>query len=125
MLALGCRHFDPSRGKRAAEFARLDSALRRLQEAPNRAKAKPLADLVSAPCKQLCEFQSLCGRAYRMHSEALERVSQARARLNRPSNEPAVIAELLASAEGELKAARPLLADCAAEQGRLQRELGR
>lgn len=105
------------------EFVRLNSLVLALQRANHLEKEAPLAALKQSQCRSLCDFRDSCQHAFALHVSALQRMSDVRKRLTHTQNDASSAHAELNVAQSELSRAQPLLMECAAIQGQLERKL--
>jgi len=110
--AFGCGQ---STSEKRGELSRISKAIDDVRMAANANKGARLHQLSAARCIHFCELRESCVRAYQRHVGALSLIDEAK----KANSEVSV--DLLVRAESELKAARPLVEECAALQGELLR----
>ena len=118
-LALSC-----SSGQYAAEqksAAQVARAIEVLRQAPNPAKAEPLAILAKLPCAgaDVCRTRDGCRDAYALHVEAVTLTAAAKQKL--ADDQPAEAAKLLNASEQKLKDADAKVTTCTELEGALRR----
>jgi hypothetical protein len=104
--------------KSAAQVAR---AIEVLRQAPNPAKAAPLALLSKLPCtgQDVCQTRDTCRAAYALHVEALTLTAVAKQKL--ADDQPLEAAKLLNASDEKLKAADSKVTTCTELEGALRR----
>jgi hypothetical protein len=104
--------------KSAAQVAR---AIEVLRQAPNPAKAEPLALLSRLPCTghDVCQTRDDCRAAYALHVEALTLTEAAKQKL--ADDQPLEAAKLLNASDEKLKAADSRITTCTQLEGALRR----
>lgn len=118
-LALsGCPASD---GPERAEAAAVSRAIDALRAAENPKKPDLLQALRESPCtfSDICAVRSACIAAYELHVRALGAVGDATKLVD--AGDAAKAAEILSSAEAELKQASQLADGCTSAQGDMQR----
>jgi hypothetical protein len=118
LLLVGCPASD---GAERSEAAALSRAIDALRSADNPNKAGALQALRAAPCTfpDICAVRSACIAAYELHVRGVEAAAKAAGLLN--TDEAPKAAELLGTAESDLKRASELANACTSAQGELQR----
>lgn len=104
--------------KSAAQIAR---AVEVLREAPNAAKAEPLAQLSKLPCSgaDVCQTRDACSSAYTLHVDAVALTAAAKQKLG--DDDPLAAAKLLNASEQKLKDADVKVTQCTDLEGALRR----
>ena len=104
--------------KSAAQVAR---AIEVLRQAPNPAKAEPLAALSKLPCTghDVCQTRDNCRAAYALHVEALTLTAAAKQKL--ADDQPLEAAKLLNASDQKLKDADVQVSACTSLEGALRR----
>lgn len=91
-----------------------------LRNAPNAAKAEPLAALAKLACTgaEVCAVRDACRDAYALHVEAVTLTAAAKQKL---ADKPLEAAKLLGSSEQKLKEADPRVSACSDREAALRR----
>ena len=119
LLGGGCRSQREIDEQQSA--ARVARAIELVREAPNSAKAEPLAALAKLGCSgtDVCKTRDACAHAYTEHVEALTLPAAARQKL--ADGDAAEAAKLLGAAEAKLAAADAKVTACTDAEGSLRR----
>jgi hypothetical protein len=101
--------------------ARVTRAIEVLREAPNAAKAQPLANLAKLPCagSDVCKTRDACSAAYAMHVEAVTLTQAAKQQL--ADGHASEAAKVLGAAERKLAQANLEVTTCTDLEGALRR----
>lgn len=116
-LFAGCRPQGLTSQQSAARVAR---AIEVLRNAPNEAKAVPLAALAELGCTgpDVCETRDACVSGYTLHVDAGTLTQRAKAQLS--DGQPPEAAKLLFTAQQKLTEASRKVADCVEREGALR-----
>lgn len=119
VLALSCSPSQEAAAQKSA--AQVARAIEVLRQAPNPAKAEPLAALAKLPCSgpDVCQTRDSCREAYALHVEAISLTAAAKQKL--ADDEPLEAAKLLNASDQKLKDADSRVATCTELEGALRR----
>lgn len=100
--------------------ARLSRAIAVVRDAPNDAKAGPLAELAKLPCAapEVCDTRDACAKAYTLHVDAVGLTGAARMKVM--DGQSAEAASLLVAAQQKLGTAAAQVEDCVRREGALR-----
>jgi len=124
-ISVGCRGEKDE--ARRAEAGRITEAVRKLREAPNRAKEPFLLALRSTSCAtdDGCELKKTCTDAYLLEQQALDGISAVRRETTggAPAEPvPSAAAALLSRVTLDLERAKTLAKNCADLEGAARRK---
>jgi hypothetical protein len=119
VLALSCSSSQEAAAQKSA--AQVARAIEVLRQAPNPAKAAPLAALAKLPCSapDVCQTRDRCREAYAVHVEAISLTGAAKQKL--ANDEPLEAAKLLNASDQKLKDADLRVTTCTELEGALRR----